>query len=60
MNTILFAMDFDEAGKNAFKFWKSAYPNIKAWPVPITKGPGDALKAGVDLRQWILLGLKKK
>ncbi|MBS0627818.1 MAG: hypothetical protein JSS09_06360 [Verrucomicrobia bacterium] len=60
MGVILFALDFDEAGKKAFKFWRATYSNIKAWPVPITKSPGDALKNGLDLRKWILSGLKGK
>lgn len=54
---ILFALDFDEAGKKPFHFWKNIYPHLKAWPVPKEKSPGDAFKAGVDLRQWILDGL---
>lgn len=55
---ILFALDFDEAGKNAFRFWKETYPNLYAWPVPKEKGPCDALKAGVDLKAWVLAGIE--
>ncbi len=55
---VLFALDFDEPGKKAYSFWKSAYSKLRAWPVPITKSPGDALLAGVNLRQWVLDGLK--
>lgn len=51
---LVFALDFDDAGKNAYKFWKSTYANLRAWPVPKGKSPGDALIAGVDLREWIL------
>lgn len=54
---ILFALDFDDAGKKAFHFWNKTYPRLKAWPVPREKSPGDALKAGVDLRKWIADGL---
>ncbi len=54
---LLFSMDFDEAGKNTFAFWKSAYPQIKPWPVPRGKSPGDAYKLGVDLRKWVAMRL---
>ncbi|MGL4539464.1 MAG: toprim domain-containing protein [Candidatus Rhabdochlamydia sp.] len=56
--TILFALDFDAAGKAAYQFWRSTYPHLRAWPASRGKSPGDALKLGVDLRQWILEGLK--
>lgn len=55
---ILFSLDFDEAGKKAFRFWRETYPNLYAWPVPKEKGPCDALKAGVDLKSWILAGIE--
>lgn len=54
---LIFSMDFDEAGKNSFSFWKTAYPNIRAWPISRGKSPGDAYKLGVDLRQWLIGGL---
>jgi DNA primase len=56
---ILFALDFDAAGKAAYRFWRSTYPNLRAWPISKGKSPGDALKLGVDLRQWILERLKQ-
>ncbi|MCH9625153.1 MAG: hypothetical protein S4CHLAM123_03220 [Chlamydiales bacterium] len=55
---ILFAMDFDEAGKKAFQFWKASFPRLHAWPVPKAKSPADAFEAGVNLREWIQVGLK--
>ncbi len=55
---ILFALDFDEPGKKAYKFWKDTYPHIKPWPVPRGKSPGDAFKEGVNLRQWVEVGMK--
>lgn len=54
---ILFSLDFDAAGKAAYRFWRSTYPNLRAWPISRGKSPGDALKIGVDLRQWIIDGL---
>lgn len=55
---ILFALDFDEAGKKAFRFWRSTYPHLKAWPVPKEKSPGDAYQKGVNLREWIASGIR--
>jgi len=56
---ILYALDFDEAGKKAFLFWQSTYSQLKPWPVPKGKSPGDAFNDyGVDLRNWIQKGLQ--
>lgn len=57
-NKILFSLDFDDAGKKHFKFWKNTYSQLKAWPTPKGKSPGDAFLLGVDLRKWIIAGLK--
>lgn len=54
---ILFALDFDNAGKKQYGFWRQRYSNLRAWPIPITKSPGDAFKNGVCLRQWIANGI---
>ncbi len=57
---ILYALDFDEAGKKAFVFWKSTYPQLNPWPVPKGKSPGDAFNDyGVDLRAWIKQGIAR-
>lgn len=56
---IMFALDFDEAGKKAFQFWKSTYLHLFPWPVPRGKSPGDAYTQGVDLIKWIKSGLKR-
>lgn len=55
---ILFALDFDDSGKKAYNFWKSTYAQVKPWPVPKGKSPGDAYTLGADLRRWIEAGLK--
>jgi hypothetical protein len=39
-SNLLFALDFDEAGRKAFQFWRSTYPTLRAWPVPIEKSEG--------------------
>lgn len=56
---ILYSLDFDDAGRKAFQFWKDTYSNLKAWPAPKGKSPESSLKEGVDLRKWIESGIKK-
>lgn len=51
---ILFSLDFDEAGKREFAFWKKTYPKIIPWPTPVGKSPSEAFLQGVDLREWLL------
>jgi len=55
---LLYSLDFDDAGKKAFRFWKSTYANLRPWPTPKGKSPGDAFKLGVNLRTWILAGIR--
>lgn len=55
---VLFSLDFDEAGKKGFKFWKELYPHLKPWPSPRGKSPGDAFKLGADLHSWVAAGLR--
>lgn len=50
---ILFCLDFDPAGKQAYAYWKQTYPNLKPWPTPFEKGPGDAFQKGLDLKEWL-------
>ena len=54
---ILNALDFDDAGKKAFAWWRDTFTGVKRWPVPEGKDPGEAFEKGVDLRAWILSGL---
>ena len=54
---ILFALDFDRAGAKELKWWHEHYPKSRSWPVPDGKDPGEAVKAGEDLRAWIMAGL---
>lgn len=56
---ILFALDFDEAGKRAFQFWRSSYSQVTPWPVPREKSPGDAFLQGVNLKSWIESGIRE-
>jgi len=57
-NLLLFALDFDEAGKKEYLYWCESYPNLEPWPVPEEKSPGDFFVKGGSLRTWISSGLK--
>ena len=57
---ILNALDYDKAGNDAvYGWWKKRFSpdNHKHWPVREGKDPGDAYKAGIDIANWIRLGL---
>ncbi|RQW89909.1 MAG: alpha helicase [Geobacter sp.] len=55
---ILVALDADEAGLKAWKWWRENYhQKAVRWPVPVGKDPGEAYQQGVDIRAWILAGL---
>lgn len=56
---ILFSLDFDEAGKKAYSFWKKTYPGVIAWPAPVGKSPSEAFLLGVSLREWLLMGIRQ-
>ncbi len=53
---ILYALDWDLAGKKAFEYWRS-FPNVKPWPSAQGKSPGDDFLAGINLRDWVIHGL---
>lgn len=55
---ILFALDFDDAGKNEYASWTSIYSNLEPWPVPEGKSPGDAYQKGISLKMWLENGLQ--
>lgn len=67
---VLVALDYDTAGASGWfgpepgkvgpegwRGWKAVYPQARRWPTPSGKDPGDAWKAGEDLRTWVLAGL---
>ena len=56
---LLYALDFDDAGKEQFLFWRKTYSHLRAWPTPTEKSPGDAFKKGINLRQWIIDGISQ-
>lgn len=56
------ALDSDDAGaKAAWSWWDKHVPGVKRWPVPkrLGKDPGDLARAGVDVRQWVLAGVRR-
>lgn len=55
---ILFALDFDEAGKKEYIYWEKHYPNLRPWPIPDEKSPGDYHVNGGSIREWIQIGIK--
>ncbi len=56
---ILLSLDYDEAGKKESKWWCGQYgAKVKRWPTPAGKDPGEAYKAGVNIREWIKAGLE--
>ncbi|CCB89122.1 toprim domain-containing protein [Simkania negevensis] len=51
---ILFALDFDEAGKKVYPKWKSGFTKLIPHPVPLGKSPEEAfVKHNIDLKKWI-------
>lgn len=44
-------------GENWLRWWKPQYSQARRHPVPEGKDPGEAFKAGVDIRSWIISGL---
>ena len=53
---VLLALDYDQAGAGACRWWQNNFPQTKRWPVPVGKDPGEAHQAGTDLRDWIIAG----
>jgi len=53
---ILLAVDYDAGGNNQVAWWREHFARTKHWPVPDGKDPGDAFKAGIDLRAWVVAG----
>ena len=48
---------YENAGGVGWLWWPKHFPQVERWPVPVGKDPGDAFKAGIDLREWIKAGL---
>jgi DNA primase len=56
---ILYSLDFDAAGKEQYAYWRSIYPNLRAWPSETRKSPADSFVLdGIDLKKWFEEGIK--
>lgn len=56
---ILVALDFDDAGKAAWPWWPSNFPNARAWPSACGKDIGDMVANLGLVRAWIEMGLHR-
>lgn len=56
-DSILVALDFDDAGAKSWPWWQTHFPQADRWVVPHGKDPGDYRKAGGDIRAWVVAGL---
>lgn len=55
---ILLSLDFDSSGKKHYSFWMKHYFNLRPWPIPYFKSPGDAFeKSQINITNWIKFGL---
>lgn len=61
---ILVALDFDQpdaqgqrAGARGMPFWAQTYRTARRWPVPSGKDPGDAVREGWNIVDWLRIGL---
>jgi|GEM_PF-1191954 hypothetical protein len=51
---LLICHDNDEAGKAMLNKWTNLFPHAKGCPSPIGKDIGEAIEAGVDIRNWLM------
>lgn len=55
---ILYSLDCDETGRKRYDYWRSHFPNLRAWPADSNKSPADSfIKDGVNLKKWYLAGV---
>ncbi len=61
---ILVALDYDQPGKKnerpgfqGWEWWQKQYAQARRWPVPLGKDPGEAYSMGVNLWDWVSLGM---
>ena len=58
--TVLYSMDFDQAGKARFKDWHSENPLTMGYPPLKGKDISEMFKAGVDLFDWLSAHFKNQ
>lgn len=54
---LLICHDNDKGGRTMLEKWKRLYPHAQAHPTPTGKDIGEAVKRGLDLREWLLSAL---
>ena len=58
---ILISLDSDKAGAySSWKFWMEHFPQATRWPVIKGKDPTEAYLNGLNLRKWILAGIRDR
>ena len=55
---VLVALDSDDGGGKNVPWWLSNFPNARRWPPVGGKDPGDMVKQGVSIRDWITIGME--
>lgn len=56
---VLVSLDSDDPGaKEAWQYWARNFKNAYRWPCIQGKDPSDSWKAGVNIRAWVLAGLR--
>lgn len=55
--SILVALDVDEAGKKACKWWTEEFSQAKRYPVSEGKDPGEFFQKDGDVFTWVLAGV---
>lgn len=48
---------YDNPGGKGWLWWRDHFSQAERCPVPTGKDPGDAFKAGCDIREWVKTGL---
>lgn len=54
---VCIALDYDPPGAEGVEWWLQTYATARRWPTPEGKDPGDAVKLGVEMREWIAAGV---
>lgn len=54
---ILYALDFDEAGKKPLAWWSVHFPGVRVWPPSVGKDLGDMVSDGESLVVWVQAAL---
>lgn len=57
---ILMSLDTDTAGaKESWKWWTGNFNQAKRWPPIDGKDPSETWKNGINLREWVQIGINK-